>query len=445
MIKFERLEYPAKGTKIEVKDGQLVIPHDPIIPFIEGDGIGPDIWRAAKMVLDAAVEKAYAGERKIMWYEIFAGEKAAAKYNGNYMPQDTFDAIEHFIVAIKGPLTTPVGGGFRSLNVTLRQTLDLYACVRPVRYFQGVPSPVKHPEKLNVIIFRENTEDVYAGIEFRQGTKVCEELIKHLNNNVMPQVPETAKKKIRLDSGIGIKPISITGSNNIQRKAVQWAIARQLPSMTFMHKGNIMKYTEGAFKDWGYDFIVREFRDHVITEDELWDQAKAADGVTPVIKEGAFAHLRGGKPAGDPNGRIIVKDRIADSIFQQVLLRPDEYSVIITPNLNGDYISDACAAQVGGLGMAPGANMGDFVGLFEATHGTAPKYAGKDMVNPGSLILSGQMMLEYLGWDEAAELITKGIQETINQKRVTYDLHRQMEGATKLKCSEYAAAIVENM
>ena len=445
MIKFERLEYPTKGTKIEVKDGKLVIPHDPIIPFIEGDGIGPDIWRAAKMVLNAAVEKAYAGEKKIMWYEIFAGEKAAAKYNGNYMPQDTFDAIEHFIVAIKGPLTTPVGGGFRSLNVTLRQELDLYACVRPVRYFQGVPSPVKHPEKLNVIIFRENTEDVYAGIEFRQGTKVCEELIKHLNNNVMPQVPETAKKKIRLDSGIGIKPISITGSNNIQRKAVQWAIARQLPSMTFMHKGNIMKYTEGAFKDWGYDFIVREFRDHVITEDELWDQAKAADGVTPVTKEGAFAHLRGGKPAGDPNGRIIVKDRIADSMFQQVLLRPDEYSVIITPNLNGDYISDACAAQVGGLGMAPGANMGDFVGLFEATHGTAPKYAGKDMVNPGSLILSGQMMLEYLGWDEAAELITKGIQETINQKRVTYDLHRQMEGATKLKCSEYAAAIVENM
>ena len=445
MIKFERLEYPTKGTKIEVKDGKLVIPHDPIIPFIEGDGIGPDIWRAAKMVLNAAVEKAYAGEKKIMWYEIFAGEKAAAKYNGNYMPQDTFDAIEHFIVAIKGPLTTPVGGGFRSLNVTLRQTLDLYACVRPVRYFQGVPSPVKHPEKLNVIIFRENTEDVYAGIEFRQGTKVCEELIKHLNNNVMPQVPETAKKKIRLDSGIGIKPISITGSNNIQRKAVQWAIARQLPSMTFMHKGNIMKYTEGAFKDWGYDFIVREFRGHVITEDELWDQAKAADGVTPVTKEGAFAHLRGGKPAGDPNGRIIVKDRIADSIFQQVLLRPDEYSVIITPNLNGDYISDACAAQVGGLGMAPGANMGDFVGLFEATHGTAPKYAGQDKVNPGSLILSGQMMLEYLGWDEAAELITKGIQETINQKRVTYDLHRQMEGAVKLKCSEYAAAICENM
>ena len=445
MIKFEKLDYPTKGTKIEVKNGKLVIPNDPIIPFIEGDGIGPDIWRAAKMVLDAAVQKAYGGEKHIEWYEIYAGEKAAAKYDGRYMPQDTFDAIEHFIVAIKGPLTTPVGGGFRSLNVTLRQTLDLYACVRPVRYFEGVPSPVKHPEKLNVIIFRENTEDVYAGIEFRQGTDVCDALIKHLNENVMPAVPETANKHIREDSGIGIKPISITGSNNIQRKALNWAIARKLPSVTFMHKGNIMKYTEGAFKDWGYEFVVREFRDYVITEDELWDQAKADDGVTPIHKEGAFAHLRGGKPAGDPNGRIIVKDRIADSMFQQVLLRPDEYDVIITPNLNGDYISDACAAQVGGLGMAPGANMGDFLGLFEATHGTAPKYTGQDKVNPGSLILSGQMMLEYLGWDEAAELVTKGIQETIRQKRVTYDLHRQMEGAVKLKCSEYAAAIVENM
>ena len=445
MIKFEKLDYPTKGTKIEVKNGKLVIPNDPIIPFIEGDGIGPDIWRAAKMVLDAAVEKAYGGEKHFEWYEIYGGDKAAAKYDGRYMPQDTFDAIEHFIVAIKGPLTTPVGGGFRSLNVTLRQTLDLYACVRPVRYFEGVPSPVRHPEKLDVIIFRENTEDVYAGIEFRQGTDVCEELIKHLNENVMPGNPETSKKHIREDSGIGIKPISITSSNNIQRKALNWAIAHKLPSVTFMHKGNIMKYTEGAFKDWGYEFVVREFRDYVITEDELWDQAKAADGVTPIHKEGAFAHLRGGKPAGDPNGRIIVKDRIADSMFQQVLLRPDEYDVIITPNLNGDYISDACAAQVGGLGMAPGANMGDFLGLFEATHGTAPKYTGQDKVNPGSLILSGQMMLEYLGWGEAAELVTKGIQETINQKRVTYDLHRQMEGAVKLKCSEYAAAICENM
>jgi isocitrate dehydrogenase len=304
---------------------------------------------------------------------------------------------------------------------------------------------VKHPEKLNIIIFRENTEDVYSGIEFRQGTKVCDDLIKHLNETVMPGNPETSKKKIRLDSGIGIKPISVTGSNNIQKKALQWAIDRNLPSVTFMHKGNIMKYTEGAFKDWGYDYVTKTFRDHVITEDELWDQAKADDGVTPITKEGAFANLRGGKPAGDPNGRIIVKDRIADSIFQQILLRPDEYSVIITPNLNGDYISDAAAAQVGGLGMAPGANMGDYVGLFEATHGTAPKYTGMDKVNPGSLILSGQMMLEYLGWDEAAVLVTKGIQETIRQKRVTYDLERQMEGATKLKCSEYAAAICENM
>lgn len=445
MVKFERLQYLDKGTKIEIEDGKLVIPDDPIIPFIEGDGIGPDIWRACKMVLDAAVQKAYGGAKHIAWYEVYAGEKAAAKYDGDYMPQDTFDAITHFIVAIKGPLTTPVGGGFRSLNVTLRQVLDLYACVRPVRYFEGVPSPVKHPEKLNIVIFRENTEDVYSGVEFRQGTEAANRLIEFLNNDLMPSVPETAKKRIRLDSGIGIKPISITGSNNIQRKALQWAVARNLPSVTFMHKGNIMKYTEGAFKDWGYEFVTREFRDNVITEDELWDQAKAADGVTPITKEGAFAHLRNGKPAGDPAGRIVVKDRIADSIFQQILLRPDEYSVIITPNLNGDFISDAAAAQVGGLGMAPGANMGDFVGLFEATHGTAPKYAGQDKVNPGSLILSGHMMLEYLGWDEAAGLVVKGIQETIRQKRVTYDLHRQMEGATKLKCSEYAAAIVENM
>ena len=445
MIKFERLEYPTKGTKIEIKDGKLVIPNDPIIPFIEGDGIGPDIWRAAKMVLDAAVQKAYGGEKKIAWYEVYAGEKAAAKYDGNYMPQDTFDAINHFIVAIKGPLTTPVGGGFRSLNVTLRQVLDLYACVRPVRYFEGVPSPVKHPEKLNIIIFRENTEDVYSGVEFRQGTEACDRLIDFLNNDLMPSNKETAKKKIRLDSGIGIKPISKTASNNLQKKALQWAIARNLPSVTFMHKGNIMKYTEGAFKDWGYEFVLKEFRDQVISEDELWDQGKAEDGVTPITREGAFAHLRGGKPVGDPNGRIVVKDRIADSIFQQILLRPDEYSMLITPNLNGDYISDAAAAQVGGLGMAPGANMGDFVGLFEATHGTAPKYTGQDKVNPGSLILSGQMMLEYLGWNEAAELVTKGIQETINQKRVTYDLERQMEGAVKLKCSEYAAAICENM
>ena len=445
MVKFERLEYPSKGTRIEVKNGKLAIPNDPIIPFIEGDGIGPDIWAATKMVLDAAVEKAYGGEKHIEWMEVYAGEKAAEKYEGNYMPEDTFDAIKHFYVAIKGPLTTPVGGGFRSLNVTLRQVLNLYACVRPVRYFEGVPSPVKHPEKLNIVIFRENTEDVYSGVEFRQGTEACDRLISFLNDDLMPSVPETAKKKIRLDSGIGIKPISVTGSNNIQRKALQWAIARKLESVTFMHKGNIMKYTEGAFKDWGYEFVLKEFRDHVISEDELWDQAKAGDGVTPIVKDGAFAELRGGKPAGDPNGRIVVKDRIADSIFQQILLRPDEYSMIITPNLNGDFISDAAAAQVGGLGMAPGANMGDYVGLFEATHGTAPKYSGMDKVNPGSLILSGQMMLEYLGWDEAAELVTKGIQETIKQKTVTYDLHRQMEGATKLKCSEYGQAIVKNM
>lgn len=446
MIKFDKLEYPSKGTKIEIKDNKLVIPNDPIIPFIEGDGIGPDIWAAAKHVFDGAVKKAYGGKRHIEWFEIYSGEKALTKYGEKvYMPDDTLKAIDHFIVAIKGPLTTPVGGGIRSLNVTLRQELDLYACVRPVRYFTGVPSPMKRPELLNVIIFRENTEDVYAGIEFKQGTPVCDALIKHLNENVMPGNKETSKKKIRLDSGIGIKPISITGSNRVQRKAIDWAVARKLPSVTLMHKGNIMKYTEGAFKDWGYQMAVKEYRDHIITEDELWDQAKAEDGVTPITKDGAFANLRGGKPAGDRNGRVIIKDRIADSMFQQLLLRPDEYDVICTPNLNGDYVSDAAAAQVGGLGMAPGANMSDFVAVFEATHGSAPKYAGKDMVNPGSVILSGQMMFEYMGWDEAAELIIKGVQSTIAQKKVTYDLHRQMEGATKLKCSEYAKAIVENM
>jgi isocitrate dehydrogenase len=414
MEKFDKLTVPTEGKKIEIEGDKLKIPDNPIIPVIEGDGIGPDIMRATRRVLDAAVEKTYGGKKKIMWFDVYAGDAGMAKY-GEVLPKDTFKAIEHFIVALKGPLTTPVGGGYRSLNVTLRQVLNLYACVRPVRYFEGVPSPVRHPERMNVVIFRENTEDVYAGIEWAEGTEDAKKLITWLN--------KTYKLKIRADSGVGIKPISITGTERLVRKAIRYALDFGRKSVTLVHKGNIMKYTEGAFRDWGYKLATREFRDQVVTEDELWSQYK------------------GEMPAG----KILIKDRIADSMFQQILTRTDEYDVVATPNLNGDYLSDACAAQVGGLGMAPGANIGDFVGLFEATHGTAPKYANKDMVNPGSLILSGCMMLEYLGWREAAELVYKALGHTIKQKRVTYDLHRLMEGATKLKTSEYGTAIIENM
>ncbi|MBM3325240.1 MAG: isocitrate dehydrogenase (NADP(+)) [Calditrichaeota bacterium] len=407
---------PKEGHKVTVQNGKLVVPDDPIIPYIEGDGIGADIWRASQRVWDAAIEKAYKGKKRIVWFEIFAGEKAVANYGADvWMPEDTLRAIEDYVVAIKGPLTTPIGGGIRSLNVTLRQRLDLYACVRPVRWFEGVPSPVKHPELLNVVIFRENTEDVYAGIEWKEGTDEVKKVWKFLT--------EDMGKKIRPDSGIGIKPISRTGSWRIQRKAIKHALENKRKSVTFVHKGNIMKFTEGAFREWGYELARTEFADVTITEDELYEKY-------------------GGK---QPEGKVVVKDRIADSMFQQVLLRPDEYDVVCTPNLNGDYLSDACAAQVGGLGMAPGGNIADFVALFEATHGTAPKYAGKDMVNPGSLMLSGVMMLEYLKWKEAADLVIKGIEKTIKQKRVTYDLHRQLEGATKLKTSEYASAIIENM
>jgi isocitrate dehydrogenase len=367
-------------------------------------------------VLDASVEKTYGGAKRIAWMEIYAGDKAQEVYGeGVVMPDDTLKAIPEFIVAIKGPLTTPIGGGYRSLNVTMRQKLDLYACVRPVRWIPGVPSPVKHPEKLNVVIFRENTEDVYAGIEWREGTDDAMKVIEFVNSEM--------GKNVRGDSGVGIKPISITGTKNIARKAIKYAIQRGLPSVTFMHKGNIMKFTEGAFKDWGYELAVEEFAGATIPESELWEKFN-------------------GKV---PDGKIVVKDRIADSMFQQILLRPDEYHVVVTPNLNGDYISDAAAAQVGGLGMAPGANMGDFVALFEATHGTAPKYAGLDKVNPSSLMLSGVMMLEYLGWQEAADAVVDGIGKTIQQKHVTYDLERQMEGATKVKTSEYATRIIENL
>ncbi|MBM3325813.1 MAG: isocitrate dehydrogenase (NADP(+)) [Calditrichaeota bacterium] len=438
MTQYDKIVPPVDGASITIKNGELNVPDNPIIPFIRGDGIGIDIWPATQRVIDAAVQKAYGGEKCIAWFKVYAGDEAVEKYGPNqYLPQDTLKAVQEYLVAIKGPLTTPVGGGIRSLNVTLRQVLDLYACVRPVRWFRGVPSPVTHPERMNIVIFRENTEDVYAGIEWQQGTPEVKMVIDFINN--------TMKKKVREDSGIGIKPISVFGSKRLARKAIKHAISEGRKSVTFMHKGNIMKFTEGAFKDWGYQLALEEFRDYVITEAELWDEARAADGVTPITKPGAFAHLRDDKPAGNPGSRIVIKDRIADSMFQQILTRADEYEVVCTPNLNGDYISDAAAAQVGGLGMAPGANIGDYIGFFEATHGTAPKYAGKDMVNPGSLMLSGVMMLTYLGWREAANLVETGIERTIEAKVVTYDLHRLMEGATKVSCSGYADAVIKNM
>ena len=410
---FNGLPTPTEGAAIRVVNNQLQVPDNPIIPFIEGDGTGRDIWKASVRVFDAAVEKAYGGKRKIHWYEVFAGEKAYNKFN-EWLPKGTLDAIQAYVVAIKGPLTTPVGGGIRSLNVTLRQVLDLYACVRPVRYFNGVPAPVKRPELLDVVIFRENTEDVYAGIEFQEGSERARRIIEFLDE---------LGYKINPDSGIGIKPISITGTQNLVRRAISYAITHNRKVVTLVHKGNIMKYTEGAFRDWGYQLAKTEFRDQIVTEDELWKD-------------------HNGKM---PDGKILINDRIADAMFQQVLLRPNEYSVIATPNLNGDYLSDACAAQVGGLGLAPGANIGDNAAVFEATHGTAPKYADLDVINPGSVILSGVMMLEHMGWQEAGDLIINGIVKTIDQKRVTYDLERQMEGATKVKTSEFGDAIIENM
>ncbi len=410
---FNGIPTPADGQRITVQGGKLHVPDNPVIPFIEGDGTGVDIWAASVRVFDAAVAKAYGGQRRIAWYEIFAGEKAFKQFN-EWLPKGTLEAIQHFVVAIKGPLTTPVGGGIRSLNVALRQVLDLYACVRPVRYFEGVPSPVKNPEKLDVVIFRENTEDVYSGIEFQEGSERARKLIEFLSD---------WGYNINADSGIGIKPISITGTKNLVRRAIQYAVDQKKTIVTLVHKGNIMKYTEGAFRDWGYQLAKEEFRDQIVTEDELW---KDHQGKLPA-------------------GKILINDRIADAMFQQIILRPDEYQVIATPNLNGDYLSDACAAQVGGLGMAPGANIGDNAAVFEATHGTAPKYAGLDVINPSSVILSGVMMFEHLGWLEARDLIVNGIIKTIAQKRVTYDLERQMEGATKLKTSEFADAIIENM
>jgi len=412
---FNGLTPPADGQEITWREAEnrLEVPDRPIIPFIEGDGTGPDIWRATRRVLDGAVEKVYGGSRSIAWFEVLAGEKAHNQTQ-DWLPQDTIDAIQQYRVAIKGPLTTPVGGGIRSLNVALRQILDLYACVRPVRYYSGVPSPVKEPEKVDMVIFRENIEDVYAGIEWKAGTDEANRVIEFIAG---------LGKKIRPGSGIGIKPISEFGSKRLVRKAIQFAIAHKRKSVTLVHKGNIQKFTEGAFKDWGYQVAREEFADFTISEDDVWSQ-------------------HNGKA---PAGKIMIKDRIADSMFQQALLRPDEYEVLATTNLNGDYLSDALAAQVGGLGIAPGSNEGDGFAVFEATHGTAPKYADQDKVNPGSLILSGVMMLHWLGWPEAGDAIESALARTIEQKRVTYDFERQMEGAKLLKTSEFAEAIVENI
>ncbi|MFN4131869.1 MAG: isocitrate dehydrogenase (NADP(+)) [Caldimicrobium sp.] len=396
------------------KDFSLIVPDDPEIAYIEGDGIGPDITKAMLKVVNAAVDKAYGGKRRILWREILAGEKAY-KETGNYLPEESLNTIKECIVAIKGPLTTPVGGGFRSLNVTLRQVLDLYACIRPVRWIPGTPSPVKEPHKVNMVIFRENTEDVYAGIEYPANSPEAKKLIEFIYENF--------GKKIRDDSGIGIKPISAFGSKRLVRKAIKYALENALPSVTLVHKGNIMKYTEGAFRAWGYEIAKEEFFDVTVAEEEI-----------PVRY-----------PQGVPQGVVVIKDRIADAMFQWALLRPEEYSVLATPNLNGDYLSDALAAQVGGLGMAPGANIGDGYAVFEATHGSAPKYANQDKANPSSLILSAKMMLEYIGWKEAANLIWDALAKTIQSKIVTYDLARQMEGAKEVKCSEFAEEIVKNI
>ena len=413
---YERISSPATGDKITFSNGRMNVPDNPILLFIEGDGIGYDIMTASKRIWDAAVNKAYRGKREISWMEVYAGEKAAGVYDGDYMPEETFDAFREYKIGIKGPLTTPVGGGFRSLNVTLRQVLDLYSCVRPVRWFNGVPSPVRHPEDVDVVIFRENTEDTYAGIEFESGTDENKKLAEFLKN-------ELGATNFFPDAGLGIKPISPFGSKRLVRAAIQYAIERGRCSVTLVHKGNIQKFTEGAFQKWGYELARDEFPLETISWDEV---AENHDGKVP-------------------EGRILIQDTIADIMFQKMLLRPREHDVIATTNLNGDYLSDALAAEVGGVGIAPGANIGDEIALFEATHGTAPKYTNKDMVNPGSLLFSGVMMLEHLNWFEAAELITKAYEKTIEQRYVTYDFARQMENATKVATSEFATRIIDNM
>lgn len=403
------------GEKIQyTADGTLNIPDQPVIPYIEGDGVGPDIWRTSVKVFDAAVKKCYGVRRNVYWLEVYAGEKAF-QLKREWAPEETIETIREYRIGIKGPLTTPVGGGIRSINVLLRQKLDLYACIRPVKYLLGTPSPLKHPEKVDMVVFRENTEDVYAGIEWREGSKEALQLRSFLEREM--------GKSIREDSGIGIKPISRFGTKRLVRMAIQYALTHARKSVTLVHKGNIMKFTEGAFRDWGYEVAKEEFIGHILLENEM-----EKEGIKKV-----------------PSGKIVIKDRIADAMFQQILLRPEDYDVLAMPNLNGDYMSDALAAQVGGLGMAPGANIGDQAAVFEAIHGTAPKYANQDLVNPGSLILSGAMMFDYLGWNEVGEKIRKALEKTISRKTVTYDLARQMRGAEKLKCSEFGSAIIENL
>ena len=462
---YNGIPVPAGAEAIEYKDGKFTIPDHPVIPFIEGDGTGRDIWKASQRVFDAAVEKAYGGKRKVAWYEVLAGEKSYRKTQ-NWLPDDTVKATVDFRVSIKGPLTTPVGGGIRSLNVALRQLMDLYQCIRPVKYYAGVPSPVKSPEKLDVVIFRENTEDIYAGIEFREGTPEAKKFIDFVNDDML----KGTKKKIRADSGVGVKPISIFGSKRLVRAAIQYAIDNGRKTVTLVHKGNIQKFTEGAFREWGYEVATEEFRGDVVTERESWilgnleaqaglsaeDNAaliepgiefapkEFGDSVIAEVKAtlAAIVETHGG---GKWKSKILVNDRIADSIFQQIIIRPSDYSVLATTNLNGDYISDAAAAQVGGLGIAPGANIGDGYAVFEATHGTAPKYADKDVINPGSVMLSGVMLFDFIGWTEAARMIESSLEKTIQQKFVTYDFERQMPGATKAKTSEFASRMIENM
>jgi isocitrate dehydrogenase len=471
---YEKITSPNIGSRITFKDGEPIVPDNPIIPFIRGDGTGVDIWPAAQKVFDAAVQAAYGDKRQIVWFKIYAGDEACEKYGTyQYLPEDTLQAIQEYGIAIKGPLTTPIGGGIRSLNVALRQINDLYACVRPCKYYPGTPSPHKSPEKLDVIIYRENTEDIYLGIEWRQGTEMADKLISLLNKELIPATPEHGKKQIPIDSGIGIKPISKTGSQRLVRRAIRHAL--RLPKakqqVTLVHKGNIMKYTEGAFRDWGYELATTEFRNECVTERESWivsnkeknpditleDNARLIepgyDALTPEKQAEVTSEVESVLDAiwdthgnGQWKDKVMVNDRIADSIFQQIQTRPDEYSILATMNLNGDYLSDAAAAIVGGLGMGPGANIGDNCAIFEATHGTAPKHAGLDRVNPGSVILSGVMMLEYMGWQEAADLIKNGIGNAIANGEVTYDLARMMTPPVEppLKCSEFADAIIKH-
>jgi isocitrate dehydrogenase len=456
---------PQDGQPIEYSGGEFHVPDCPIIPFIEGDGTGRDIWKASRRVFDKAVEKAYGGKRKIAWLKIYAGEESFNLFK-DWLPQDSVDAIRDFRIAIKGPLTTPVGGGIRSLNVTLRQLLDLYACVRPVRYFEGVPTPVLHPERMNVVIYRENTEDVYAGLEWKSGTPEVQKLADFINDDML----KGTKKRLPDNAGIGIKPISPGNTKRLVRRAIQYGLDNKKRVVTLVHKGNIMKFTEGAFRDWGYELAVEEFRRQIVTERESWIlDNKDRDAGISIEKNAALIEPGLEQATGDfkkkissevkqtldsiyaTHGRgqwkqkLLINDRIADSVFQQVLTRADEYQVFATPNLNGDYISDACAAQVGGLGMAPGANIGDGYGCFEATHGTAPKYADKDVINPSSVMLSGVMMFEFMGWKEVGQMIENGIARTIQQKRVTYDLERLMTGATKVSTTEFATSIIDNM